>query len=49
MAAPAANAFRLNNGDRFPALTARLLGGGTLHLPDDLAGRWGVVLFNRGH
>ncbi len=43
------NAFRLNNGDRFPDLTARLVGGGTLPLPGDLAGSWGVVLFNRGH
>lgn len=43
------NAFRLENGDRFPDLTARLVGGGTLSLPGDLAGSWGVVLFNRGH
>ena len=42
------NAFRLNNGDRFPDLAARLVGGGTLSLPTDLAGSWAVVLFNRG-
>jgi peroxiredoxin len=38
----------LHPGDPFPALTVNLPGGGTLHLPDDLAGRFGVVLFYRG-
>ena len=44
-----ANAFRLNNGDTFPHLSAELVGGGPLNLPADLAGSWGVVLFYRGH
>ena len=42
------NAFRLGNGDLFPEFSADLVGGGTLNLPADLAGGWGVVLFNRG-
>ncbi|WP_420595506.1 peroxiredoxin family protein [Deinococcus sp.] len=42
------NAFRLNNGDTFPTLSAELVGGGTLNLPADLAGGWSVVLFYRG-
>ena len=38
----------LHPGDRFPTLTVSLTGGGTLDLPDDLAGGFGVVLFYRG-
>jgi peroxiredoxin len=38
----------LNSGDRFPELTISLPGGDILRLPDDLAGKYGVVLFNRG-
>jgi peroxiredoxin len=34
--------------DRFPTLTVPLNGGGTLVLPDHLAGNFGVVLFYRG-
>ncbi len=34
-------------GDPFPASGVNLPGGRTLHLPDDLAGRFGVVLFSR--
>ncbi|CAM3966605.1 peroxiredoxin family protein [Deinococcus marmoris] len=44
-----ASVFRLNNGDTFPHLSADLVGGGTLNLPADLAGSWGVVLFYRGN
>jgi peroxiredoxin len=39
---------RLNNGDRFPDLTFGSVGGGTLSLPGDLAGSFGVVLIYRG-
>ena len=35
-------------GDPFPALTVTLPGGRTVHLADNLAGRFGVVLFYRG-
>jgi peroxiredoxin len=38
----------LQPGDPFPSLTVALAGGGTLRLPDDLAGRFGVVLYYRG-
>ncbi len=38
----------LHPGDRFPALTVFLSDGGTLALPDDVAGSFGVVLFFRG-
>ena len=44
-----ANSFRLNNGDTFPHFSASQVGGGTINLPEDLAGSWGVVLFYRGH
>lgn len=39
---------RLDNGRPFPALTLQRTGGGTISLPDDLAGRFGVVLVYRG-
>jgi peroxiredoxin len=39
---------RLSNGETFPSLQLPLVGGGTLSLPDDLAGNFGVVLVFRG-
>jgi peroxiredoxin len=38
----------LSPGDKFPHLDLALVGGGTLALPDAFAGRFGVILFNRG-
>ena len=38
----------LGNGDVFPSLQLAAVGGGTISLPDDLAGSFGVVLFYRG-
>ena len=38
----------LSPGDQFPALTVTLAGGGTLQLPDALAGHFGVILLYRG-
>lgn len=38
----------LHNGDPFPDLTIHLVGGGSLSLPDDLTGSFGVVLIYRG-
>ncbi len=38
----------LLNGDRFPRLSIRKLGGGTIELPDELAGSFGAVLIYRG-
>jgi peroxiredoxin len=39
---------RLENGQTFPALQLPKVGGGTLSLPGDLAGDFGVVLVYRG-
>ena len=41
--------LRLNNGQMFPHLQLPAIGGSTLHLPDDLAGKYGVILIYRGH
>jgi peroxiredoxin len=38
----------LHNGDIFPDLTIDLVDGGSLSLPDDLTGAFGVVLIYRG-
>ena len=38
----------LQNGNPFPAISTLKVGGGTLSLPGDLAGSFGVVLFYRG-
>jgi peroxiredoxin len=38
----------LHNGAVFPTLKVDAVGGGTISLPDDLAGSYGVVLFYRG-
>lgn len=38
----------LQNSDIFPSLTFARVGGGEIHLPDDLAGGFGVILFHRG-
>jgi peroxiredoxin len=39
----------LNNGQVFPNLEIAAVGGGTIHLPRDLAGAFGVVAIYRGH
>ena len=38
----------LQNGDVFPSLIFARAGGGEIHLPGDLAGGFGVILFHRG-
>ena len=38
----------LQNGDVFPSFTFARAGGGEIHLPGDLAGGFGVILFHRG-
>jgi peroxiredoxin len=38
----------LRNGDTFPSLAIDAVGGGTISLPGDLAGSFGVVLIYRG-
>ncbi|QPC90955.1 peroxiredoxin family protein [Mesorhizobium sp. INR15] len=39
---------RLHNGQMFPQLEIPLTGGGTIKLPEALAGQFGVVLIYRG-
>jgi peroxiredoxin len=39
---------RLENGQSFPSLQVRQVGGGTVSLPEELAGSFGVVLVYRG-
>ena len=38
----------LHNGQQFPSLVVPVVGGGTISLPGDLAGSYGVVLIYRG-
>lgn len=41
---------KLDSGDAFPPLQKmRTRSHGTLELPHALAGKWGVLLFYRGH
>ena len=42
-------ASRLENGDRLPTLTGRVVGDDEMTLPDDLAGSWSLLVFYRGH
>ena len=39
---------RLDNGQPFPSLEVPAVGGGTISLPGDLAGHYGVILIYRG-
>jgi peroxiredoxin len=39
---------RLLNGQPFPSLEVLAVGGGTISLPDDLTGSYGVILIYRG-
>jgi len=38
----------LANGEQMPALSVPRVGGGTISLPEDIAGSFGVVLIYRG-
>jgi hypothetical protein len=40
---------KLQQGDRFPSLTLKLVQGGTVRLPDEIPTRYAAVLFYRGH
>ena len=42
-------AEKLQQGDRFPSMTFELVGGGQVHIPEDMTGRYMAVLFYRGH
>jgi peroxiredoxin len=39
---------RLQNGEPFPSLSVAAVGGGSLSLPDDLGGHYGIILIYRG-
>lgn len=39
----------LDSGEAFPSLEINKVGGGTISLPGDMEGSWGVVLLYRGH
>jgi peroxiredoxin len=39
---------RLINGQQFPSFSVPAVGGGTISLPDDLVGSYGIVLVYRG-
>jgi peroxiredoxin len=41
--------MNIPNGQLFPTLTASRVGGGTMTIPQDLEGKWGIILFYRGH
>ena len=40
---------KLQQGDRFPSLTLRLVDGGTIRIPAEMPSRYVVLLFYRGH
>ncbi len=40
---------KLQQGDRFPSLTLKLVQGGMIRLPDEMPTRYVAVLFYRGH
>lgn len=40
---------RLENGARFPSLTASVVDDDEMTLPDDLQGSWSLIVFYRGH
>ena len=42
-------ADKLQQGDRFPQLTLKLVGGGTFRIPDEAPNRYTALLFYRGH
>jgi hypothetical protein len=40
---------KLQQGDRFPSLTLKLVQGGTIRLPDEMPTHYVAILFYRGH
>ncbi|MCZ6790136.1 MAG: hypothetical protein O7D33_09430 [Chloroflexi bacterium] len=40
---------KLQQGDRFPSLTLKLVGGGTMRVPEEMSTRYLALLFYRGH
>lgn len=42
-------AKKLQQADRFPGLTLNLIDGSSVRLPDEMPGRYAILLFYRGH
>ncbi len=42
-------AEKLQQGDRFPSITFKLVSGETMSVPDDMTSRYVALLFYRGH
>jgi hypothetical protein len=42
-------ADKLQQGDRFPRLSLRLVDGGEIVIPDEVPSRYTALLFYRGH
>ena len=40
---------KLQQSDRFPSLTLKLAGGGTMRVPEEMSTRYLALLFYRGH
>lgn len=40
---------KLQQGDRFPSITLKLVTGETVTIPDEMPSRYAAVLFYRGH
>ncbi len=40
---------KLQQGDKFPSITLKLVSGETLTFPDDMSSRYVALLFYRGH
>ncbi len=40
---------KLQIGDKLPPLQLKLLDGGSLNVPEDMTGRYLILLFYRGH
>ena len=40
---------KLQQGDKFPSLTLKLVGGGTVTIPEQMSSRYVALLFYRGH
>ena len=42
-------AEKLDAGQEFPSLTLDIVGGGSLIVPEDMDGKYKVIMFYRGH
>ncbi len=43
------NMMRLENGVPFPTITTARVDGGEMTIPQDVKGKWTILLFYRGH